>query len=346
MISKKQINEIREYLKKTQNPLFFFDNDADGLCSFLLLRRYINNGKGVVVRGSAELKDKFFSRVNEFQPDYIFVLDIPRLSKEFAKKAEESNIPIIWIDHHKKDQEIPKGVNYYNSCRKLEGEPVSYICYKITQRKQDEWISIVGCISDYYIPEYYKNLKKNYAELFVKKDNPHEIYYKSEIGKVGQILNASLKDKTTNIMKMIRFMYKVKSPYDVLNETKENKTMHDKFNEIDEQRKKIISKFKSKVDKSKKILFFQYSGKTSMSSELANELKINYPKKKIIVAYVSNPYTNISARGNNIRNLMKKAIENLSNSTTGGHEKAVGGRIQTKDLEKFKENLEKIEKTL
>ena len=44
MLTKKQINEIREHLEKAQNPLFFFDNDPDGLCSFLLLQRYIGRG--------------------------------------------------------------------------------------------------------------------------------------------------------------------------------------------------------------------------------------------------------------------------------------------------------------
>jgi single-stranded DNA-specific DHH superfamily exonuclease len=39
MLNDKQIDEIREHLEKAQNPLFFFDNDDDGLCSFLLLQR-------------------------------------------------------------------------------------------------------------------------------------------------------------------------------------------------------------------------------------------------------------------------------------------------------------------
>ena len=49
MLTNKQIEEIKEHLEKAQNPLFFYDNDADGLCSFLLLRRYLGRGKGVGV---------------------------------------------------------------------------------------------------------------------------------------------------------------------------------------------------------------------------------------------------------------------------------------------------------
>ena len=47
MLSEKQMQELKEHLDRAQNPLFFFDNDADGLCSFLLLARYIGRGKGV-----------------------------------------------------------------------------------------------------------------------------------------------------------------------------------------------------------------------------------------------------------------------------------------------------------
>jgi len=45
MLTETQINEIKEHLEKAQNPLFFFDNDNDGLASFLLLRRYIDRGR-------------------------------------------------------------------------------------------------------------------------------------------------------------------------------------------------------------------------------------------------------------------------------------------------------------
>ena len=31
MLTEKQLKEIREHLEKAQNPVFFFDNDADGL---------------------------------------------------------------------------------------------------------------------------------------------------------------------------------------------------------------------------------------------------------------------------------------------------------------------------
>ncbi|GAH40726.1 unnamed protein product, partial [marine sediment metagenome] len=58
--------------------------------------------------------------------------------------------------------------------------------------------------------------------------------------------------------------------------------------------------------------------------------------------YVTESKANISMRGLGVRDLVLKAIEGLENATGGGHENAVGGKIMIKDLEKFKENLEKL----
>ena len=114
MLTQKQITEIREHLDKAQNPLFFFDNDPDGLCSFLLLQRFAEKGKGIPIRSFPELKEDYFKRVQELNTDYIFVLDKPLVSDEFFNKAREFNIPVVCIDHHDSGREIPEFVNYYN----------------------------------------------------------------------------------------------------------------------------------------------------------------------------------------------------------------------------------------
>ncbi|MDP7521214.1 MAG: hypothetical protein QF567_03195, partial [Candidatus Pacearchaeota archaeon] len=115
MLTKKQITEIREHLEKAQNPLFFFDNDNDGLMSFLLLQRFIGRGKGVVVKGSHRFGENYIRKVNELNPDYIFVLDIPAVEDDFFKEISEKNIPVVWIDHHNVDKPKNKEISYYNS---------------------------------------------------------------------------------------------------------------------------------------------------------------------------------------------------------------------------------------
>src|SRR3989344_821833 len=122
MLTDNQIKEIREHLNRAQNPIFFFDNDPDGLCSFLLLQRFIGRGKGVPIKSFPDLIDEYFRKVEELGADYIFILDKPVVSEKFFAEAGRRNIPVVWIDHHLVGKEgIPAFVNYYKigraSCR-------------------------------------------------------------------------------------------------------------------------------------------------------------------------------------------------------------------------------------
>jgi len=344
MLTKKQIKEIKEHLEKAQNPLFFFDNDADGLCSFLLLRRYLGRGKGVCVKSYPDLTKNYFKKVNELNADYIFILDKPKVSNEFWEEVEKHNIPCVWIDHHYNEQEIPKFIYYYNPMfnRSKKNEPVAYLCYQISQKKEDLWLAVIGCIGDKFIPEFYSEFEKKYPDLTIKSENPFEISYKSQAGKIALMFNFALMDRTTNVINMLRFLIKVKSPYEVLEESKENYSMHCRFEQINERYQKFLSKATELGRNSGKLLFFKFGGDLSISSDLANELIYLFPEKIIVTAYITESKANISMRGGHVRGLVLKAIEGLENATGGGHENAVGAKVMIKDLEKFRENVEKL----
>lgn len=357
MLTKKQVEEIKEHLDKAQNPIFFFDNDQDGLCSFLLLQRYLGRGKGVPIKSFPDLTKNYFRKVHELKADYIFILDKAVISPKFFEEAEKYNIPTVWIDHHireAKDGKIPDFVYYYNPLfggtkskggtfiRKADsGEPVTYLCHQITKEKKDLWIGVVGCISDRFVPDFYGEFRKQYPELSVDFKNVNDIFYKSQIGKVAQILGNGLKDRTTNVINMLRFLRKSKSPYDVLEETSKNRTMHERFKQINSRSEKFIEKAKETVGDSK-LLFFKFGGDLSVSGDVANYLIYLYPEKVVVVAYVTEAKANISVRGRGVRKIVLKAIENIEDSTGGGHEDAVGVGVKIKDLEKFRKNMEKL----
>ena len=185
MLTTKQVKEIREHLDKAQNPVFFFDNDQDGLCSFLLLQRFCEKGRGVAVKSYPEMDKGYFRRVGELNADYIFILDKPVVGKGFWELVEQVNIPVVWIDHHdvKADgEEIPDFVNYYNPVynKKSTSEPVAALCYQITGKKDDLWIATVGCISDSYLPDFYSEFLKKYPDLGKDSDNAFVAYCDSD----------------------------------------------------------------------------------------------------------------------------------------------------------------------
>jgi single-stranded DNA-specific DHH superfamily exonuclease len=353
MLTKKQIKEIRDHLDKAQNPLFLFDNDVDGLCSFLLLQRYSGKGKGFSIKSYPELTLDYFRKVHELDCDYIFILDKPVVSSEFFEEARKFNIPVVWIDHHDdEDIVVPKFVSYYNSFTNIKkkklfnknifAEPTTYLCYQVSQKKQDLWLAVVGCVADKYYPKFYNKFEKEYPELSIKSKDAFEIFYKSEIGKIARIFSFAIKDRITNVIRMMKFLKKVKYPYQVLEETKDNKIMHNRFKEINSKYQKFRDRAVAVGKKSGKILFFKFGGDMSIASDLSNELSFMFPKKIIIVAYTGEVKANLSLRGDNVRKAVLEVISELENATGGGHRNAVGATVRIGDLEKFRKGIEKF----
>ena len=89
------------------------------------------------------------------------------------------------------------------------------------------------------------------------------------------------------------------------------------------------------------MIFFEYGGDMSISSEIANEVYYDNPKKYVVVAFKKGYVSNLSLRGKNVKLILEKVLKELENATGGGHMDAVGARIMSKDLEEFKELMEK-----
>jgi len=173
MLTKKQLSEIRAHLEKAQNPIFLFDNDVDGLCSYVLLRRFIGRGKGVAVKSHPEIDARYAKKVQELGGDYVFVLDRHSLGKEFIQEIASLQLPIVWIDHHDVDIENYEYDSLYHfnpsKGKKKSTEPTTYLCYRSAGRVEDLWIALAGCISDHYLPDLHYLLLDSYHK--------HHLYY-------------------------------------------------------------------------------------------------------------------------------------------------------------------------
>jgi len=346
MLTASETKEILEHLEKAQNPLFLFDNDQDGLCSFLLLQRFIGRGKGFPIKSFPEMDETYFKKCLELNADYIFILDKPLVSSAFFEEALKYNLPVVWIDHHDvgvEEKKLPENVHYYNPVKKGDYEPVTSLCYNVIKNKKDLWIAVIGSISDRYIPEWYGDFLKEYPELGKKAKDAFEILYTMEIGKAARILGYSLKDKTTNVISMLKFMMNAKSPLDILEVTNKNNFMHERFEVLDSKIKKFVERANEKGHGlSEKFVYFEYGGDLSLSADISNELSFLFPKESVFVVFLAQGKANISARGKNIRKIVLEAIKDLKNSTGGGHEDSAGAKVMTEDLEKFKNNLTKL----
>lgn len=342
MLTDKQILELKNLLESSQNPLFLFDNDADGLCAFLLLRRFIDRGIGVAIKSFPELDKTYIHKVNEFNPDCIFVVDKPLISQEFIDEVRKTNIPLVWLDHH--DVEVNhEGIHYFNSMKseKPSAEPTTYWAWQVTKRKEDIWLAMIGCISDSFLPDFTGEFEKLYPEFWKQGiKTAFQGVYETEIGKISKIMGFGLKDRTSNVVKMIKLLSKVKSPDEILENS--GHTMLIRFEKLNKKYQQILEKAKQFARN--KLLYFQYGGELSISADISNELIYLYPEKIIVVAYIKGNQANISLRGKNVREMTLKAIESLPGATGGGHKDATGAKMSLEQLPIFKEKIEKLVK--
>jgi single-stranded DNA-specific DHH superfamily exonuclease len=341
MITEKQLQEIREHLENARNPVFFFDNDADGLASFLILRRFAGKGRGVSLKGLPSLNKSYYKKAEEFNCDYIFVLDRPEVDKEVIELNKKGkNIPIVCIDHHPAE-ELPETENYYNTyATSKKSEPTSYLCYKATERKEDIWLAVLGCVADWYVPDFFKEFEKKYPELIDSKcKNAADIIYKTKLGKIARILELSLKDINRNVSSLLNYMINAKSPSEILEENEKTRIFLERYEFLNKIIQKNIEKAEESIDKKNKFLFFTYGGEMSLSQPIATELAYRHPDLKLVVGFIKGEGVKFSLRGEGIRTAMMNAIKNIEGSRGGGHEFSCGAQMSSDDIENFKENL-------
>lgn len=333
----KDIDSLKEHLERAQNPVFFYDNDCDGLCSFILLRRFLGRGKGVAIRTNPEIDDGYARKVQEFNADYVFVLDKPFLGQKFLDEIAKSHVPVVWVDHH---DVVKPEYSYENLFIYNFNEPVTSFVYKMTKRKEDLWIAIMGCIADHYLPDFTEDFISGYKELWAKNINePFDAYYKTEIGLLARALNFGLKDRTSHVVYLQNFLINAESPKDILLELETGSSFGKKYREIKKKYDELVSRAKNHIGD--KVVFFKYGGSLSISSDVANELSYLYPKKYIIVAYDKGAISNLSLRGKNVREIFERVIVKFEGASGGGHKDAIGARLRTEDLERFKNEFEK-----
>ncbi|MBT3416642.1 DHH family phosphoesterase [Candidatus Woesearchaeota archaeon] len=340
MLSTKQIEEIRGYLKKSENPLFFFDDDPDGLCSYLLLKKYIDKGKGVVLKTKPILEEGLYMKVREYNPDYIFILDIPIVEQEFIDKA---NVPIIWLDHHKPIDR--KGVKYFNPRLNDDknNKPTTYWAHKITEEKFP-WLAAVGTISDWYYPSFAKEFSKQNPKLLPTKiKTPDEAIFNSKLGDIITIFTMVLKNATSKVHRMANLLMKIEDPWELL----ENETSRSKF--INREISKHMNEYEilfEKIDKlkpTKEKIFQVYlpPTKNSYTSTISNYLIYKYPEKVIMVIRQNEEKVIMSLRSTKTKlpDAISTALEGLD-GFGGGHELACGAGVAKDQFPEFFERLQ------
>lgn len=339
-LTKKQIQYVREELQTCKRPLIFFHDDADGLCSFLLFYRFVQEGKGVIVKTTPKIDSKFVYKVEEYSPDKIFIVDIAVVEQDFLDAVKA---PVIWIDHHtplKRDK-----VKYFNPRHEdvKDNMPISSVNYMIVQ--QDMWIAMVGTIADWHWPYFAEDFRKKYPDLLPKEiKDPETALFHSKVGDLVKIMSFCLKGTTSDAMKFTKIFTRIKSPYELLNqETPAARFVYKRYQEVEKGYRQLLDKALKQKPEEKILLFVYLHGNISFTKDIANELLHRNPEKVVIIAREKGDEMKMSLRSRdvNLLPILNNALKEVE-GYGGGHEHACGANVKKRDFKEFIESFRKL----
>ncbi|MBT3463381.1 DHH family phosphoesterase [archaeon] len=331
-ISQKDLDYIKERFINSARPLIFYDDDPDGLCSFLQFYHLNTESKGIVVNTKPFLDESFTRKVEEYQPDLVIVLDMSDVSQDFIDGCKS---PIIWIDHHKPVKR--NNIKYFNPMIDSDGKDnrsVSYWSYKITGGPM--WLAMIGCTGDWMIPDFAEEFSKEYPKLLESvPEKPDDVLFESRVGDLVKAFNYVMKGGHDKSKKCIKILTRIKDPFEILDETTaQGKFIYRHYNNMNEKYEDLKSGVK--VDDSNLLMYICPEDKTSFTSMLSNEILHFYPNKFIIIGRKKSGHYRISLRSKKyeVREIVDKALVGVQ-GYGGGHRYACGANIQEDSFDQF-----------
>ena len=331
----KETENFRSLVAQTKKPLFLFDDDADGTTSFTLLYHVIGEGRGLPVKNGPEVDEQYIRKVRDYNPDMVFILDKPRVSKEFL---EEITVPIVWLDHHEPQNPEQNHVHYFNPRNNDDNDarPTSYWTYHLIGKPEDVWIAMVGVVADWHTPDFIDECKKRYP-LLVPEDTTEfkNLYLHPPLNLLVNLMTFMQKGTVRESLQTIKVFTRIQDPNEILEQT----TPQGKY--LYKKQDRFIKRFKQLKEEANKTvdehaLIFIYEATTSFTKELSNELLLENPGRAIIVGRRSEGRIKASLRGAHIdvHTMQQQAIEGLD-GYGGGHTHACGMSLNEEDWDEF-----------
>lgn len=333
--TQEQIKTFRKIVEQTKKPLFLFDDDADGTTSFALLYKKIGAGRGLPVKNGPEVNEQYIRKVQDYDPDMVFILDKPRVSDEFIDAV---NVPIVWLDHHEPQDHKQEHLHYYNPriLDDTDNKPTSYWTYDFIGRKEDVWIAMIGVVADWHMPNFVKECRELYPELV--PDNTEEFknfYLHPQLNFFVNLMTFMQKGTMRESLQAVKVFTRIEEPKEILEQTTpQGKYLYKKQDRFTKRFHKLKEEANKEVGE--KTLIFVYEAQTSFTKELSNEMLLEHEDKAIIIGRKSDGRIKASLRGAHIDvfSTQQKALEGLD-GYGGGHKHACGMSLNEKDWETF-----------
>jgi single-stranded DNA-specific DHH superfamily exonuclease len=332
-ILENELGAIRATLNNAHRPIIFFDDDCDGLSSFLQVYKFVEEGKGVPVKDSPGVEEHYVKMVDDYQPDLIVVLDKPYIDDAFVRQVSSN---ILWVDHHE-PQEAKGEIDYYNPRLHddADNRPTSYWLHRALD--QSLWVAMFGIIGDWHYPD---DLADSFREAYpglLSDDvsSPEAAMHDSRIGTLVRVMNFNLKGTVKETMESVKTLTRIDAPEEILEQTTSRGSfIWKKYEQLAERYQQLLDHVVVPDDK---LLVYKYEDEdSSFTGDLSNELLYRHPEKVIIVARRDKGMYKCSLRSSDvdIASILDTCLQNIDGGG-GGHKHACGAGINVKDFDTF-----------
>jgi len=333
-ISEQELKLFHTLLTQASRPLIFYDDDADGLSSYLLVHHANKDAIGVRCGRGPEVDAEFARKISENQPDLVVILDKPRVSEEFFSSY---NTPTLWLDHHDPAAYTPRGhVTYFNPRvhNDTDDRPTSYWVYRALGGPS--WIAAVGTTADWH-DDLLEEMRIRHPKLVNGARSVKKALYNSPLGEIVRMFNFSLKGSSKHVQGCVNTLKKINDPQELIDAS----TPRGRF--IHKHVKPILSEYADQLRQAQQTraqqgVYVHVFGpqRNSLIAEVANELLVTRKTPIIIVGRRIDGEVKFSMRSHarNLPPIVAQALENVE-GYGGGHTEACGGSIAERDWEQF-----------
>ncbi|MEK6888903.1 MAG: DHH family phosphoesterase [Nanoarchaeota archaeon] len=310
--------------------------DVDGIISAKITNKVLDADILKFVDYSAlnmelveELKDK---KVNK-----IVITDLFIKNKEVVNELEKFSEVLI-IDHHSIE-------NDYNSSNTVylvaHGFCASYLVYylfsKAVNLEEMDWLAVCASIADWTYEKNRAWMKEVYNKYGEKFSESAEGIKKSKFWDLQAILSLSILYFKSNVVKVYE---KIGEQFGDLKDLKLYAVPVQR--EIDS----LVEKFDVEKIEIKEGYFYEVEARYSVTSIISNIISSRMQDKTIIIGESKYPFYKLSLRRqdgkSDMNKFAKKLIEGFEKSDGGGHFKASGATILSKDARILKERIKDL----
>jgi single-stranded DNA-specific DHH superfamily exonuclease len=344
MKARDTIKGFLETIDSKDNVVIVFHNDADGICSAVLMKKFLvtKEIEPYLISQPMPVDENLIDKIKLSVPDKIIFLDLAIDQHAEVLKELKSIAKLAIIDHHQIQENMnKKGIIHYNPrfAKADIYQSCGYLVYKILSEIMDMnkylWLAAIAMTGDYDLKDSEDLVAKVRKNLNVKD------LYKSDIGRVVDMISSARATKKISSEEMADIIYNAEDLNDVL----DNRKLLESYKIISSEINGVLIDAETNSEKTNNMILYGLKTDYNIKSQVATELSRKYPDKLVVIYQKKGAKIKISARNQTVRfdvcNTLRKAVKGLK-AHAGGHENAGGGTVASKDWLEFKDKLKEL----